>query len=130
MGITVRAETVAFGAIAGGFVRVDVAELAHAWHACRARPLGIADFRAYFAVREMVARRQAVGEVRSPTYGVAELAALLGVAPRTAAAAVRRLVAAGLLTWSDSAITFPAPPDRGLLDHPLADTIAGGRGLV
>ena len=45
------------GRIAGGFVLVNVAALMTAWRACRARPLGIGDFRAWLACRELEARR-------------------------------------------------------------------------
>src|SRR5689334_12588752 len=109
MGMTVCEGAITSGSIAGGFVRVDVAELAYAWRACRARPLGTGDFRAWLAAREMLARRRGAGTGRPPTYGVNELANLLDVSSRTAAAAIRRLVNAGLLAWSKSAIAFPAP---------------------
>src|SRR6476661_1431520 len=97
MGMTGLAGAVTFGAIAGGFVRIGVDELDHAWRACQAGPPGIGDFRAWLAAHEMRARRQPSGDDCAPTYGVDELASLLRVAPRTAAAAVRRLVDAGLL---------------------------------
>ena len=44
---------------------------------------------------------------RAPAYGLAELSRLTGVSPRRARASVKRLVAAGLLTWSDDDIGFP-----------------------
>ena len=126
--------------ISGGFVLVPVASLMTAWRACRARPLGIGDFRAWLACREMVARRSAIGVGRSPSYDFAELARLLGVTTRRARASTRRLVEAGLMEWSESAIAFPElnqclgelptgipgrqPRDLG----PIADSIGAGNG--
>jgi hypothetical protein len=120
------ASTEKAGRIAGGFVLVGVPALMTAWRACRARPLGIGDFRAWLAAHEMVARRCAANRDRSPTYTFAELAKLLGVAERRSRASVKRLVEAGLIDWSDSAIGFPAPAD---LVDPL-DAIGGGRGAI
>jgi len=118
------------GAIAGGFVLVPVASLMAAWHACRARPLGPGDFRAYLACREMLARRGRIGIDRAPSYGEAELAGLLGVTPRRARSSARRLVAAGLLQWSEDAIGFPEAPagPDGPGDGVVADSIGSGRG--
>ena len=114
------------GRIAGGFARVPVGALARAWRACRSGPLGVGDFRAWLALREMAARRCAVGEGRAPAFGPAELARLLGVSERRAAASARRLERAGLVAWSGSAVAFPG--DDGPPDDSLADSIGGGRG--
>jgi len=116
------------GKIAGGFVLVNVAGLVTAWRACQARPLGTGDFRAWLACRELEARRCGLVEGRVATYGVAELARLLGVSRKRARASVRRIEDAGLIEWSDSAIGFPDPPDDRAED--LDDTIGGGRGSV
>ena len=113
--------------IAGGFVLVSVASLMAAWRSCRSAPLGIGDFRAWLASLEMVARRCMVEQGRAPTYGFAELAKLLGVSEKRARSSVGRLVAAGLLTWSDSAIGFPDPRVEQV---DLEDTIGGGRGSL
>jgi hypothetical protein len=114
-------------AIAGGFVLIPARQLFDVWHICRARPLGTPDFRTYLACREVAARRQLLGEGRAPSFTFAELARLLDIAERRARASVARLVAAGLLEWSASAIAFPK-----LLgdynDDRLADTIGSGRG--
>lgn len=113
--------------IAGGFVPVSVASLVAAWRACRARPLGVGDFRTWLACREIVARRCGLEQGRAPAYGLAELARLMGVTEKRAKGSIGRLVAAGLLQWSDSAIAFPDPPgDPTGLD----DTIGKGRGSV
>ena len=114
--------------ISGGFVLISVAALMTAWRACRARPLGIGDFRAWLAAHELEARRCVVDESRARTYSHAELAKLLGVTAKRARASVRRLEAAGLIRWSDSAIEFP---DHILEDEEqLGETIGRGRGSV
>src|SRR4051794_25724271 len=110
--------------IAGGFVRVEVPSLMAAWRACRARPPGIGDFRAWLAAQEMLARRCGLDGGRVPAYGLAELAQLLGVQERTARASLRRLGAAGLVVWSEEAIIFPPPPAIPM-GGPLEDTIGG-----
>jgi hypothetical protein len=113
--------------IEGGFVLVDVGQLMSVWKACRVGPLGMGDFRAWLACREMIARRCMLEDGREATYGSGELARLLGVSHRRARASTRRLVAAGLLVWSAEAIVFP---DQRLEDPGLADTIGGGRGSI
>ena len=118
------------GTIAGGFVLIPVAALIAAWRASRARPLGPGDFRAYLACREILARRRLIALDRAPSYDHAELGRLLGVTPKRARASTRRLVAAGLLRWSDSEIGFPEPPagPGGPADQVVADSIGSGRG--
>jgi hypothetical protein len=124
--------------IAGGFVLVPVASLMGAWCACRSHPLGVGEFRTWLACREMVARRDAgirravVGRDapasgREPTYTVAELARLLGVVERRARASLRRLEAAGLIRWSESALVLT---EFELGQNGLEDSIGGGRGSV
>ena len=114
--------------VAGGFVRLPVAGLMAAWRACRGASLGVGDLRTWLAAREMVARRCGPDDGRAPAYGVAELARLLGVSERRARASIRKLVAAGLLGWDPSAITFPGPSGEG--EPSLADSIGRGRGSV
>ena len=121
--------------IEGGFVLLPVAELMHAWHVARTDPLGIADFRAWLACREMVARRCHVhrDRDRSPSFGYPELAKLLDTTERRARASIRRLEAAGLLAWAADAIVFPAPQGRDKAEPatPAAgDTIGRGRGSI
>ncbi len=114
--------------IAGGFVLVPVVLVISAWRACRSSPLGIGDFRTWLACHEILARRCTQQRDRSPDYGYRELSRLTGVTEKRARSSVNRLVAAGQLTWSDSAIAFPDPaePDDGA----LADSIGGGRGAL
>ena len=72
---------------------------------------------------------------RPPAYGFAELSRLTGVTEKRGRASVRRLVAAGLLTWSCEAIAFPetGPGSGSGMDaggETLNDTIGGGKGSV
>jgi len=95
----------------------------------------VADFRTWLACREMVARRCTLKDGRPPAYGFAELSRLTGVTEKRGRASVRRLAAAGLLTWSCEAIAFPetgCDPESGLDagGEPLNDTIGGGRGSL
>jgi hypothetical protein len=132
--------------IAGGFVLLNVAALVTAWRACQARPLGIGDFRAWLACRELEARRCRIHETRdrSPSYRVAELAKLIGVTEKRARASVRRLVEAGLIEWSAEAIEFhdhvPDPtkmideaaqsPDLHVVNDDIKNSIGGGEGSL
>jgi hypothetical protein len=126
----VCASTEKAGRIAGGFVLLNVAGLMTAWRACQARPLGIGDFRTWLACHELVTRRCRIHETRdrSPSYRVAELAKLLKVTEKRARASLRRLVEAGLIEWSDSAIGLLDPRDDQA--EGLDDTIGRGRGSV
>jgi hypothetical protein len=104
--------------IAGGFVLVPVSQIIHAWNACRKKPLGIHHFRAWLAAREVLARRQDAHE-RIPNYTAAELAKLLDLSEKRVRATLHALQKAGLLNWSQSAISFPDPiqnPQTSLLD--------------
>jgi hypothetical protein len=89
--------------------------------------LGIGDFRAWLACRELEARRCGLERGRAPAYGFPELAKLCGVSEKRARASVIRLVAAALLEWSDGAIGFPDPTSQV---PGLEDSIGRGRGLV
>jgi len=86
--------------IEGGFVRVEVASLLHAWRATG----GDLRTRAWLACHLMVAARQGADR---RSYGYAELAALLSVSERSARLAIRRLERAGL-------IEVERRPGRGL----------------
>lgn len=119
--------TVCAERIAGGFVSIPAAEILRAWRACQGQPPGIGGFRAWLALREMVARRGGSAIDRRPSYDLPELALLLGVGERTAAASVRRLVAAGLVAWSPGRIDFAG---SGPIDPTLEDTIGRGCGAV
>jgi hypothetical protein len=133
MSLSMQAEPVAPRTISGGFVLVPVGQLLMAWRVCQRSPLGVGDFRAWLACREMLARRCTVDGGRSPTYGFAELARLTGVSEKRARFSVNHLVGAGLLTWSGQVIGFP-DNDSGSASEPdndaLADSIGGGKGSL
>ena len=116
--------------IPGGFLLIPARQLLDTWHACRARPLGPADFRAYLACREILGRRANAGQGRGPRFDHLELAGLLGVSPRAARASVGRLTRAGLIRWSADAIAFPGPPADGPAPSPAIDAIGGGLGKI
>lgn len=123
----VRSEVEKAARIAGGFVRVPVSSLMAAWSACRSEPLGVGDFRAWLACREMVARRAGPSGGHGASYGAGELAALLQVSQKRARACLRRLEAAGLISRADGGLAFPEPAG----DAPgLEETIGRGRGSV
>jgi hypothetical protein len=118
-------------AIVGGFVSIPVAHLLAVWFACQGIEIGIGEFRAWLACIEMVKRRTFARDGAPASYGFAELARLLDVTHQRARLLVQNLVATELLTWSESAITFPAPPP--LPDHllgPFTDTIGRGKGSL
>jgi len=128
MATSVGAESRATQKIAGGFVLVPVDQIISTWRACRHSPLGIGDFRTWLACHEILARRCNHRDGRSPDYGYRELSRLTGVTEKRARSSVNRLVAAGQLTWSDSAIAFPDPAEPA--DDALADSIGGGKGAL
>ncbi len=118
-------------AIVGGFVLIPVGQLLAAWFACQGLEIGIGEFRAWLASIEMVKRRTFARHGTQPAYGFTELASLLDLTQQRARLLIHNLVAAGLLTWSESTITFPtlpALPDDLL--GPFADSIGRGKGQL
>lgn len=107
---------------AGGFQLISVVQLCLAYHAYRSGAIRLVDLRAYLACHELVARRCLLQRGQKPRYGLEELARLLGggaglrapgaSAVRTARGSVARLQAVGLLTWSETALTFAVSPDE------------------
>lgn len=117
--------------IRGGYASMPVASLLAVWFASQGPDLGTGEFRAWLACIEMVERRGFARHGAQPAYGFDELAKLLGVTRPRARLLVRDLVAAGLLTWSQSAISFPPPPPLpDDLLGPFADTIGRGKGQL
>jgi hypothetical protein len=118
-------------AIVGGFVSIPISQLLAVWFACQGLELGIGEFRAWLASIEIVKRRTFARDGTPSSYGFAELARLLSVTRPRARLLIQNLVAAGLLTWSETAITFPAPPPLpDELLAPFADTIGRGKGSL
>jgi hypothetical protein len=110
---------------AGGYQLIPAVHLALAWWCYRAKLIRLADLRVWFAAWEMRARRCRRPSPLPRRFGLAELQRLTGLSPRRLAESLRRLQAAGLLTWSGSAIGFPASSDA----VPLPDPAAFGRFL-
>jgi hypothetical protein len=88
-----------------------VIQLAMAWWSYRNKLIRIADLRVWFAAQEMIARRCRVPKDLPCHFGLGELQKLAGMTPRRVRDSLRRLEATRLVTWSESAICFPASPD-------------------
>ena len=107
----------------GGYQLIPVVHLALAWWCYREKRIRLADLRVWFAAWEMRARRCGRAGPLPRRFGLAELRGLTGLSPRRLGESLRRLQAAGLLTWSDSAIGFPAAvasmplPDRAAFEQ-------------
>lgn len=100
----------------GGFVLVSVMKLAMVWWAFRAKLLRASDLRVYFACHAAVAARCRQPAGREPRFTHAELVRLTGAGEKSVRFSLRRLEAAGLLTWSESSIAFASSPDSLPLD--------------
>jgi len=83
-----------------------VAELASAWWAYSEKLIRIADLRAYFACQEANARRSNGKGGEAPRFVLEEIRGLTGVPVSKLRGSIKRLEAAGLLSWSESALTF------------------------
>ena len=89
----------------GGFLFVTVTQLAMVWWAYRRRHIQLKDLRVWFGALELVARRCGLKGDREACYETKELRML--VAGRGGEeASIRRLEAVGLLSWSETEITF------------------------
>jgi len=91
---------------AGGFEFVSVAELASAWWCYSEKLIRIADLRAWFACHELNARRCELEPGQEPRFNLDELRGLTGVPVSKLRGSITRLQAVGLLSWSESALTF------------------------
>jgi hypothetical protein len=109
----------------GGYQLIPAPLLAVAWWCYREKLIRLVDLRVWFAAWEMQARRCRRPAPLPRRFAMDELRGLTGLSPRRLGGSVRRLEAAGLLDWSESAIGFPASPD----DIPLPDRAAFGRFL-
>jgi hypothetical protein len=95
----------------GGYLLIPAVRLALVWWAYHERLIRLVDLRVWFAAGEMVARRCGRQAPRHCRYGLDELQRLTGLSTRRLKDSLRRLQAARLLSWSKSAITFPASPE-------------------
>ena len=105
--------------IAGGYRLIPAWQLAAVWFLQITGRLRIADVRAYMACHEAIARRCAVTPGTPLNFTLDEIRRLTGGEERRVKASIARLEAAGVLTFSESAITFarelPAsslPPEK------------------
>jgi hypothetical protein len=111
----------------GGYQLIPAVRLALVWWVYHEKLIRLVDLRVYFAAWEMQARR---GQRPAPLprrFGLGELQRLTGLSLKRLKASLRRLVHAGLLAWSESAIAFPVSIDgvplsdrdgfRQFLDH-------------
>jgi hypothetical protein len=103
----------------GGFRFLLVQQLCLVWWAYRSRLIQLMDLRVWFAAQEMVARRCQLASDQVPDYTPQELHGLVGgVGGEHLRASLRRLAALGLLSWSNTQLTFATSPAdlRGLHD--------------
>jgi len=102
----------------GGFRFITVTQLTMAWWACREGLIRLQDLRVWFACHEALSRRCALERGRKPNFTFAEIRAITGGGggEERTRASIARLEAAGLLTWSASAIQIATSPDQLRVD--------------
>jgi hypothetical protein len=89
----------------GGFLFVTVTQLSMVWWAYRRRHIELKDLRVWFGALELVARRCGLKDEREACYRTKELRKLVG-GRGGEEDSIRRLEAVGLLSWSETEITF------------------------
>jgi hypothetical protein len=95
----------------GGFRFLTVHQLCLVWWAYRIRLIRLLDLRVWFAAQEMVARRCQLAPEQIPVFTPQELQGLVGGrGGEHLRASIRRLEAAGLLTWATTQLTFATSP--------------------
>src|SRR5215813_8547356 len=105
----------------GGFRFLTVQQLCLVWWAYRIRLIQLLDLRVWFAAQEMVARRCQLAPGHIPEFTPQELQGLVGGAGgEHLRASLRRLAAAGLLTWSATQLTFATSPTDLRGQHDLS----------
>ncbi len=92
----------------GGFQFISVAQLCAVWSAYATQRIRLLDVRLWCAAQEMTARRCQLTQGQKPTFRQKELADLIGRRGGGTTSLVR-LYQAGLLRWTDTALTFPSP---------------------
>jgi hypothetical protein len=101
----------------GGYVLIPAMHLLAAYTAHRAKIIRLVDLRIWLACHELVARRCGVQKGAPVRYTTRELAAILKTPHASrVSAGVKRLVRAGLLSWSASKVGFPEWNGAGIPD--------------
>lgn len=120
----------------GGYALIPAMHLLSAYTAHREKIIRLADLRAWLACHELVARRCGARKGCPVRYTTRELAAVLKTPHESrVAASVKRLVRAGLLSWSASKVGFPEWNGAGLPGatsrlHSAASLVANHRRRV
>ncbi len=94
----------------GGYRLIPVREIAGIWFLHRAGCLRFADIRAYLACHEAVTRRCTGPSGKAPKFTPREIMALTGGNIGRVNASLARLESLGVLSFSESAITFANTP--------------------
>lgn len=96
----------------GGFCFITVPQLAMVWWAYSQGLIRLVDLRTWFACWELVSRRCGLERGQKPRYSLSEVQRLTGGAGEdSVAASLKRLSAAGLLSWSEAVVSFSVGPD-------------------
>ena len=100
----------------GGYRIITAAVLAAAWGAYRRKLIRLVDLRVWFATHEMDARRCRIELDFPRRFNLEELRKLTGLSLKRLKDSVRRLQAAKLLNWSETALGFPESRDGWPVD--------------
>ena len=95
----------------GGYRIIRAAVMAAAWWAYRRKLIRLVDLRVWFAAHEMDARRCRIEQDFTPKFSLRELKRLTGLSVKRLKDSLRRLQAAKLLSWSETALGFPESTD-------------------
>lgn len=106
----------------GGYRIIRAAVMAAAWWAYRRNRIRLVDLRVWFAAHEMDARRCRLDQEFTPRFNLREFKRLTGLSVKRLKDSLRRLQAARLLSWSETALDFP--DSTGLLIGADADDFA------
>lgn len=102
----------------GGFCLIRGTALMKVWEAYRQNEIGLLDLRVWFACWEAVARRCGLMKGRVATYRIEEIRTLVNAKPlNVIRRAITRLERAGLMHWSESAITMTVPKENEWTDE-------------
>lgn len=92
----------------GGYYLISVGAILRCWEAYRSGQIEFRDLRVWFGAHEVLARRCMVGKGRKASFKVDELKGLVGgVGGEHFRSSLRVLEALGLISWRESAVSFP-----------------------